>query len=222
MMTLTDKLVATLAARVAVTVVSAAAVLLPTAALADDHGRGAELFVLCTQCHGPDGGGMEMALAPAIAGLDQWYVEAQLNVFRSGARGLHPEDIGGMRMYPMSRWLRSEEDVKAVSAYVASLPKTNPEPVLEGGDAAKGQQLYATCLACHGDKGQGNQTVASPPLAGTSDWYILSTLQKYKAGIRGANPANPKSMQMGSLVGALLPNEQAMRDVVAHISTLNN
>ena len=62
-----------------------------------------------------EGQGDPLALAPAIGGLDQWYVEATLSKFRSGLRGAHPEDIGGMRMGPMSRSLRSEEDVQDVA-----------------------------------------------------------------------------------------------------------
>ena len=75
---------------------------------AADLARGEVLFELCQQCHGPDGAGDEMSLAPSIAGHEQWYLEAQLNHFRSGARGLHPDDIAGLRMYPMAQWLRGE------------------------------------------------------------------------------------------------------------------
>ena len=74
----------------------------PTTALADDD-RGRELFELCAQCHGHDGGGMQYALAPAIAGVEQWYLENQLKLFRDGIRGMHPDDIAGMRMSPMAR-----------------------------------------------------------------------------------------------------------------------
>ncbi len=189
-------------------------------ALADDNERGEALYALCSQCHGPTGEGMEMALAPAIAGLDQWYVESQLKVFRSGARGTHPKDVGGMRMHPMSRWLGNDEDITAVSAYVAALPGTNPTPVMKGGDSAKGSQLYATCASCHGPQGEGNQSMNAPPLAGTNDWYLYQALAKYKAGIRGGNPANTNAVLMRGMSN-LLADDQAIKDVVAHITTLS-
>ena len=52
-----------------------------TTAFADSE-RGAKLFDLCTQCHGDQGDGRELFLAPAIAGMGQWYVESQLKMFQ--------------------------------------------------------------------------------------------------------------------------------------------
>jgi cytochrome c oxidase subunit 2 len=192
-------------------------VVAPTAGAENE--RGAALFDLCSQCHGGQGQGKELFLAPAIAGLGDWYVTSQLQMFQSGARGLHHGDTGGMRMVPMSRWLRSDDDVKAVSAYVASLPKVEPKQVLESGDAAKGKAAYALCASCHGAEGKGNQQMNAPRLAGTSDWYLLSSLHKYKAGIRGSNPANGNAMLMRGMAMSLV-DDQAMKDVVAHINTL--
>ena len=57
---------------------------------------GAEQFELCAQCHGAAGEGNPVVLAPAIAGLQSWYVTAQLTKFRSGLRGTHPEDVAGL------------------------------------------------------------------------------------------------------------------------------
>ena len=57
-----------------------------TPAAAQDA-RGAELFGLCSQCHGEQGAGNQLALAPAIAGLPQWYVEAQLGYALGHAEG---------------------------------------------------------------------------------------------------------------------------------------
>lgn len=194
--------------------------LLGGAARADDKTRGAELFELCAQCHGPHGGGSPMALAPDIAGLPEWYVVAQLNDFKTGLRGLHPDDTGGLRMYPMSQYLRSEADLKAVAAYVANLPPVVAEPAVEGGDVQKGATLFTPCTACHGPDGGGNQALNAPPLRGKSDWYLLSSLQKFKAGIRGGNPQNVNAALMRGMA-QILSDEQAMKDVVAYIDSLS-
>jgi cytochrome c553 len=190
-------------------------------ASSEDHARGRELFRLCEQCHGPDGGGNQTFLAPAIAGLDEWYVQAQLEKFQSGVRGTHPEDVGGLRMYPMSLSLKDEANIQAVAGYVASLPRTDPQPVLQGGDPAHGAELYAICTQCHGPEGAGNETLNAPRLAGTSDWYLLSSLEKFKAGIRGGNPKNPTATLMRGM-SMTLPDEQAMKDVIAHIETFQD
>jgi cytochrome c553 len=186
----------------------------------DVSARGRELFNNCTQCHGVTGSGSHLALAPAIAGLDGWYVEAQLQNFRAGKRADNPQDLPGLRMRPMSRSLHSEEDVKLVAAYVASLPPVNPAPVLEGGDAQRGALTYnGLCATCHGPDGAGNQAMSAPRLRHTNDWYLLSALQRFKAHIRGNNPPFGPVMQG---MAASLADEQAIKDVVAYITTTLN
>jgi cytochrome c553 len=192
-----------------------------SAASAEDVARGRQLFGNCEQCHGVGGQGDRLALAPAIAGLESWYVESQLRLFQTGARGDNPQDIPGLRMRPMSRSLHSDEDVKAVAAYVASLPRAHAAPVVEGGDGQRGSETYQTlCAQCHGADGAGNQAMNAPPLRGLDDWYLVSALERYKAGIRGTDPANPNGPLMRGMAMALA-DDQAIRDVVAYISTLN-
>ena len=87
------------------------------------------------------------------------------------------------------------------------------------GDPFKGKALYATCVACHGQDGEGLQATNSPRLAGLHDWYLLSQLQKFRSGLRGANPEDTFGAQMVPIAKAL-PNEQALLDVVAYIGTL--
>lgn len=181
--------------------------------------RGKVLYALCTQCHGADGGGDPEALAPGIAGLGEWYVLAQLGKFRAGVRGTHFDDIPGMRMRPMSLTLRSEEDVEAVAAYVASLPPVRHEPRLQGGDPQRGAVLYATCAACHGPNASGNEALFAPSLLHTGDWYLLSSLERFKAGVRGANPLDQTGIMMRPMA-MTLADEQAMKDVVAYVTQL--
>ena len=195
----------------------AALVAAPLASAADDPGP--QLFQLCVQCHGPDAGGNPMALAPAIAGMDEWYLKAQLTKFRSGARGTHFDDVAGMRMRPMAMSLLSDENVAAVAAYVSSLPRTHPQPTL-GGDAARGKDLYAPCAACHGPDGAGIQALNGAPLRASTDWYLLRQLQNFRAGIRGTNPQDTSGALMRPM-SLTLPDEQAMKDVVAYITTLS-
>ena len=88
------------------------------AASAENNERGRVLYGLCVHCHGEQGGGNALALAPAIAGLGEWYVKGQLEKFRSGIRGLHADDIAGLRMYPMSQMLGKDEDLAAALASI--------------------------------------------------------------------------------------------------------
>lgn len=188
---------------------------------ADQNSRGRQLYDLCAQCHGPTGEGMQLSLAPAIAGLDEWYVLSQLKLFQSGARGTNWRDVGGLRMHPMSRWIRTEADNEAVASYVASLPRVSPPPVVTGGNVQAGKALYATCAACHGVNGEGDELKNSPPLVHMSDWYLVGALEKYKAGIRGSNPMNTNAVLMRGMAN-ILTNDQQIKDVVAYITSLNN
>jgi cytochrome c553 len=189
---------------------------LPGAARAEDMKRGAEIYQLCQQCHQQDGGGSHMALAPAIGGLGAWWISKQLESFKTGVRGTNPEDTAGLRMYPMSQTLKTPDDVASITAYVSAMPSHKPPTTLTGGDPARGAQLYAVCASCHGVDGGGNQAIGAPALANQSDWYMLSALQKYQAGIRSRDPL---AAIMRGMAGTL-PDDQAKKDVIAYIVTL--
>jgi cytochrome c553 len=181
---------------------------------------GSELYAACASCHGKAGEGNLVLKAPLIAGLPAWYVEAQLIKFKTGARGAHPDDLEGLRMRPMSRQMLNDGEVKSVSAYIAQLQAKKPAPSIEGGDAAAGQAGYATCGACHGPTGAGLEAMKAPPLAGQSDWYLMAQLLKFKSGVRGTAPGDTTGGQMRPMA-MTLANEQAIKNVVAHISTMS-
>ncbi len=183
---------------------------------------GKDVYAVCMNCHGHQGEGIPLYAAPAIAGMPQWYLEGQLRKFRAGIRGGHPDDTEGLRMRPMSWQLRSEAELIAVAAYVAKLPKIAPKasPAVIGADAKAGATSYATCGACHGANGAGNEALKAPPIAGQNDWYLLSQLRKFKSGVRGSKPEDITGQQMRPMAQTLA-DEQAMKNVVAYISTLS-
>lgn len=181
--------------------------------------RGEVLFQNCTQCHGEGGEGSPLIPAPQIAGLPAWYVESQLLHFQNGIRGAHPDDILGLRMRPMSRTLKSDADVKVVAEYVATLPHAKVQATVTGGDAAKGQVAYATCTACHGADGTGNEALKAPPIRQLEDWYVVAQLGKFKAGHRGYREDDTTGAQMRGIAQGLA-DEQVMRDLAAYLHTL--
>jgi len=172
---------------------------------------------LCATCHGPEGHGNQAIHAPAIAGLPDWYVQRQLEKFRTDVRGAHPDDVEGHLMRPMSRAL-PEKNIEGMAKYVASLPKAKNKPTFEG-DPVNGKTLYNSCIGCHGVHGQGNPALKAPSQAGMDDWYMLVQLKKFKEGIRGNSPKDLEAMTMKPIM-ALLPDETAMKDVIAYIRTL--
>ena len=188
-------------------------------AAADDYSLVPEKFVYCTTCHGVELRGNASVDAPRLNGMEAWYIRNQMLAFRHGRRGTHPEDVNGMEMQPQAAAL-SEREIEDAVAFVTALPVRSQtiEHTLTG-DAGRGQSLYATCSACHGDRGQGNQMLNAPRLAGQSDWYLARQLEKFRAGIRGYDPADTAGAQMRASVQTLA-SEEDIHDVVAYINTL--
>ncbi len=69
----------------------------------------------CSGCHGPDGAGIPSQF-PRLSGQFAEYVEAQLKLFRGGARA---NDPNGMMRGVAARM--SDQEIKAVAEYAAGL-----------------------------------------------------------------------------------------------------
>jgi cytochrome c553 len=182
--------------------------------------RGAELFQTCAPCHGDAAAGDSEIAAPAIAGLPQWYVEEQLRGFQAGYRGKHAEDLPGLRMRPMALTLNAgdrEGDIESVAEYVASLSATFPVSTLHG-NAGAGADSYVLCATCHGADGLGNPALHAPPIVQLDDWYLLTQLQNFKSGVRGARDGDTWGLTMR--VNSLVLDDQAMEDVIAYVQSL--
>lgn len=181
------------------------AALLCSVALAADapvDAPGKALFEAgCVSCHQTDGRGLAAMKAPAIAALDQDYVQRQLTSFRAGARTLGEDETFARTMVALVQGL-SDTDVGHVSAYVASLP---PAPVVQElsapGLAARG--LYSGCSSCHGPHGQGTPALGAPRIAGQHRWYLKEQLHKFRDGRRGADPADTRGQQMRAMALAI-------------------
>ncbi len=184
----------------------------------------------CASCHGTDGRGNPRIDAPVLAGLSAAYLERQLDGFRRGYRGRHPEDLEGLEMRPMVEGLAAA-DLAAVGAWLASLPAPQPaggagttggvapaRAEVRGGDPARGQTLYAACAVCHGRSGEGNDALGAPRLAGQASWYTARQLRKFIDGIRGSHPDDTSGVSMRASVADLAPRDAA--DIVAWIETL--
>ena len=176
-------------------------------------------YAVCAACHGQNGEGNLALNAPKIAGQEDWYIRQQIDYYKLGARGTHPDDIYGAQMAPMAAILVNDQALNNVTAYIDTLPDvTAPETVT--GDLAVGADLYqGKCSICHGENGQGLWGTHAPRLAGMTDWYLVRQLQNFKQGVRGTHPEDQLGYQMTHMVSALADDE-AINDVVAYINTL--
>ena len=179
---------------------------------------GAALYTTCIACHGADGAGNQALNSPRLAGQSSWYLANQLKGFKAGYRGAKPGDTYGMQMRPMSMTLVDENAISNVAAYIETLNGPVSPPTLDG-NAEAGKGLYATCVACHGADGKGNQALNSPSLVGLQDWYIVRQLKNFKGGIRGTHPEDVYGQTMYPM-SMTLADEKAMKDVAAYIISL--
>jgi cytochrome c oxidase subunit 2 len=180
--------------------------------------HGAADYKLCASCHGFQGEGNQLVSAPALGGQQPWYLERQIQNFRSGIRGAASGDTHGATMAAMTGGLASAETVADVVAYIQTLPTANPAATFTA-DKQKGKEAFAACAACHGEKAQGNAQLNAPSLTTLDDWYQLRQLQAFKSGLRGTHTDDVYGQQMRPMA-SILANDAEMRNVIAYIASL--
>ena len=112
----------------------------------------------CAQCHGSDARGSKGF--PNLSDGD-WLYGGDPEQIR---QTIHDGRIGVMP--PMAEAVGSGEDVRNVAQYVLSLSGSPHDSVR----AALGKPLFASCAACHGADGKGNQALGAPNL--TDDVWL--------------------------------------------------
>lgn len=234
-------LLETKAARLSMAVTGLLAGMLATTSCTEPaagHDRAKARFAQCAPCHGQNGEGNPVQIAPAIAGLPSWYVERQLTNFRGGIRGAHFDDLGGMRMKPMAVALpcprintmdttktvtdascEGRDDVKDMAEYVASLPTPPRMAATIAANPTAGRQSFGLCATCHGADGAGDVTKNAPPIGGQADWYVYTQLKNFKHGVRGSNPRDQYGAQMIGMASTLA-DDDALRNVAQYVSEL--
>ena len=86
-----------------------------------DIEKGKETYIVCAYCHGQQGEGIKAMNAPRMAGMTDWYLERQLQNFKKGIRGQHPEDYYGKQMGFMARILQDDKKIRDLVAYMNTL-----------------------------------------------------------------------------------------------------
>lgn len=150
--------------------------LMAAPALAADIAAGQARAEACQACHGAQGIS-ENPEIPSLAGQQDKFLQWQLVFFRSGRRA---NEIMG----PMAADL-SDEDVRNLGAYFASLPAGTPpaseiDPALRQAGEALAEQHH--CAACHTDTFAGKQ--AAPAIAHQHRDYLVKALADYRSGAR--------------------------------------
>jgi mono/diheme cytochrome c family protein len=90
------------------------------------------------------------------------------------------------------------------------------------GDAAKGKELFTTCSACHGPKGEGvsglgKDMTQSKFIAGKTDEELVEFI---KAGRPASDPLNTTGVNMPPKGSNPALSDEDLYDIVAYIRTL--
>jgi cytochrome c oxidase subunit 2 len=93
----------------------------PVPSIEGDVAAGKTSFESCAACHGDGAEGNAELHAPALTGLNDWYVVSQLQQFLAGARGSDPDDIIGQQMGAAAQLLGGDDEIANVAAYIATL-----------------------------------------------------------------------------------------------------
>jgi len=182
-----------------------------SAAVNTDHAGHALWQAKCASCHRGDGRGNPETGAPAVNGLQDWYLERQLRHFEIGVRGQHPDDDNGSTMAAAIAGINNEERALLVD-FMTELPSTPPAATLTGNRERGQDYINNLCSACHGTDGRGNEALQSPALTGLNDWYLVAQYEKFRAGVRGSHTDDTYGAQMVRFAPA------ASEDVVIDIA----
>ena len=133
-----------------------------------DLEHGAVLFAQCVACHGAEGQGLPDGSTPRIAGQHFRVIVKQLVDFRYGKRW-------DFRMEQRAnRHLGAFQDIADVATYLSQQPRGSDRGDSSSNTLAHGANVYAAnCLACHGERGKGDDEAAIPMLAGQHSAYLL-------------------------------------------------
>lgn len=86
--------------------------------------------------------------------------------------------------------------------------------------AADAEKLFAQCVACHGNKGEGNATFNAPAIAGQDAVYLERQLRNFRNRRRGADKSDALGVQMQAAATALA-DDAAVAKVASYVANLS-
>ena len=95
----------------------------PAVTLKGNASRGQDYYVnICSACHAGNALGNDALGAPALAGVNDWYLKSSYQSYLDGSRGTHPDDFYGAQMARLAPSLAKADDIDDVTAFIATLP----------------------------------------------------------------------------------------------------
>lgn len=86
-------------------------------------------------------------------------------------------------------------------------------------ETVTGEELFVTCVFCHGNAGQGNDRRDGPAIAGLPAWYLELQMHNFKDGVRGYLAEDVPGQVMHFTKG-MLRNDFTISSLAEYISGL--
>jgi cytochrome c oxidase subunit 2 len=93
----------------------------PQGTVSGNDRKGAEHYETCAYCHGAGGQGVWSTNAPRLSHMSDWYMKRQLENFKQGVRGSHPQDFSGAQMSAMAKTLKDDQAIDDVVKHIDSM-----------------------------------------------------------------------------------------------------
>jgi cytochrome c553 len=160
---------------------------------AGDADAAKELAAPCGACHGQNGVAMVPG-APNLAGQNERYLKAQLELIKSGTRNV------ALMAGQLDKL--SSTDLDNLAAYFSKMPA--PVGQAESAQIALGEQIYRAgiaqksvpaCTACHTPSGSGNAPAGFPHIGGQRADYVTVQLVAYREGTRTTDDGYGNAMR---------------------------
>jgi cytochrome c oxidase subunit 2 len=93
----------------------------PQATVSGNDSNGKVHYETCAYCHGGGGQGVWSTNAPRLSHMSDWYMKRQLENFKQGVRGSHPQDFSGAQMAAMAKTLLDDQAINDVVKHIDSM-----------------------------------------------------------------------------------------------------
>ena len=163
---------------------------------------GKNAFETCRGCHTSPGASnvYPTYYVPKVGGQVAAYTVAALTAYKTSNR---PHRTMMANTYDFSA-----QTIEDIAAYLATATAGSARAIANGGDAKKGKELAASCVACH--NGDTNEGASNPVLSGQHANYMERAIQEYQSGKR-------KNALMQSMVQGLSADE--IKDIAAYFTS---
>lgn len=181
---------------------------------ADEAGK--SKFSTCSGCHAIAGYANIYPTyhVPKLSGQHPEYIVSALQAYRADERNHETMHANASNL--------SDDDMKAIAAYVNSAGKAPKAPPVTGDAAAgkakldelKAKNTAMACSTCHGEDGN-STTGLYPILAGQYEDYLLKALRDYKSGARRGAAAG----LMATVFTTFELSDQDLADLAAYYAS---